>query len=84
MKAIFYTDNWKAFAKVLPKNRHVIGKSHTIAIEQNNSNTRHYLGRFTRKTKIVSRSIEMVELSIRLWVHVNKHSEFNIYQRIFK
>ncbi|MDR2570629.1 MAG: IS1 family transposase [Oscillospiraceae bacterium] len=50
----FYTDDWDAFSKVLPSERHVIGKAHTIAIEQDNSNTRHYLGRFTRKSKIVS------------------------------
>jgi len=43
-KCIFYTDDWSAFAKVLPKKRHVIGKAHTAAIEQNNSNTRHHLG----------------------------------------
>ena len=53
---IFYTDNWKAFAKVLPKKRHVIGKAGTIAIEQDNSNTRHHLGRMTRRTKVVSKS----------------------------
>lgn len=40
----FYTDAWDAFAKVLPPERHVIGKAYTIAIEQNNSNTRHHLG----------------------------------------
>ena len=29
---IFYTDNWDAFAEVLPPERHVIGKAHTIDI----------------------------------------------------
>ena len=64
----FYTDNWDAFANVLPPERHVIGKAHTIAIEQDNSNTRHYLGRFTRKTKVVSKKKEMVDMSIKLWL----------------
>ncbi len=41
---IFYTDNWEAFAKVLPADRHVIGKGYTITIEQNNSNARHIWG----------------------------------------
>ncbi len=82
--AVFYTDNWEAFANVLPKHSHVIGKAHTISIEQDNSNTRHHIGRFTRKTKVVSRSVEMVELSMRLWVHVNKPEEFAKYQIIFK
>ncbi|ETZ07441.1 IS1 transposase [Holospora obtusa F1] len=28
----FYTDDWDAFSKVLPKNRHNIGKSGTVCI----------------------------------------------------
>jgi insertion element IS1 protein InsB len=30
---VFYPDNWDAFAQVLPKERHIIGKAHTHAIE---------------------------------------------------
>ena len=69
-KATFYTDDWDAFAKVLPKNRHVIGKEHTVSIERNNSNTRYYLGRFNRKTKIVSKSEYMLNLSLQLWWYI--------------
>ena len=36
-KCIFYTDHWKGFKQVLPANKHVIEKKHTIAIEQDNS-----------------------------------------------
>jgi IS1 family transposase len=36
------------------------------SIEQNNSDTRHHLGRFARRTKAVSKSKEMVDLTIRL------------------
>ena len=43
----YYTDNWEAFAKVLPAERHHIGKSGTATVERDNSNTRHHLGRFT-------------------------------------
>ena len=50
----FFTDNWDAFAEVLPPERHIIGKTGTVAIERDNSNTRHHLGRFTRRTKVVS------------------------------
>jgi len=65
---IFYTDDWDAFAKILPPERHIIGKAGTITIEQDNSNTRHYLGRFTRRTKVVSKKDEMVNMSISLWL----------------
>jgi insertion element IS1 protein InsB len=64
---IFYTDDWDAFAKILPPERHVIGKAHTIVIERDNSNTRHHLGRFTRRTKVVSQLEHMVDISMRIW-----------------
>ena len=41
---IFYTDDWNAFAKILPSKRHVIGKAHTINIEHDiltNENISH-------------------------------------------
>jgi insertion element IS1 protein InsB len=63
----FYTDDWDAFSKVLPCERHIIGKAHTIDIEHDNSNTRHQLGRFTRRTKVVSQKEFMVDLTLRIW-----------------
>ena len=63
----FYTDNWDAFAEVLPPERHIIGKEHTVDAEHDNSNTRHHLGRFTRKTKVVSQLEHMVDISLRIW-----------------
>jgi len=80
---IFYTDNWKAFAKVLPKKRHVIGKAGTIAIEQDNSNTRHHLGRMTRRTKVVSKSEKMVHKSIKIWCALTTPKIFTEYQNSF-
>ena len=64
---IFYTDGWDAFAAVLPPERHVVGKAFTTAIESDNSNTRHHLGRFTRRTKVVSRCDFMVHLTLKVW-----------------
>jgi IS1 family transposase len=76
----FFTDNWDAFAEVLPPERHIIGKSGTHTIERDNSNTRHHLGRFTRRTKVVSKSPFMVDLSIRLWSALTKPDIFNQWQ----
>ena len=63
---IFYTDRWEAFAEVLPPGRHVVGKKHTVTVERDNSNTRHHLGRFTRRTKVVSRLAHMVDVTLRI------------------
>jgi insertion element IS1 protein InsB len=79
---IFYTDDWEAFSKVLPRERHIIGKSGTVAIEQDNSNTRHYLGRFTRRTKVVSKKIEMVDISIKLWVALTEPETLADFKKI--
>jgi insertion element IS1 protein InsB len=78
---IFYADDWNAFSKVLPKKRHVIGKSHTVVIEQNNSNTRHHLGRFTRRTKVVSKKVKMVDLSLKLWHALATEDIFTAFQK---
>jgi len=78
---VFYTDAWEAFAKVLPKSRHIVGKSHTHIIESNNSNTRHFLGRFTRKTKIVSKCEKAVDLSLKLSLALSESAVFSQFQQ---
>jgi IS1 family transposase len=77
---IFYTDNWSVFADVLPPERHIAGKTHTAAIERDNSNTRHHLGRFTRRTKIVSKKVAMVDLTLKLWQMLTLEPWFEKYQ----
>ncbi|MDR3110874.1 MAG: hypothetical protein LBU65_14495 [Planctomycetaceae bacterium] len=77
--AVFYTDNWNAFGKVLPSERHVVGKSGTVMIERNNGNTRHHLGR----SKVVSKSPLMVDLTLRLWNALTMPEVFKQYQQEF-
>ncbi len=79
----FYTDDRNAFAKVLPADRHVIGKEHTVTIERDNSNTRHHLGRMTRRTKVVSKKVKMIHASMKLWCTLTEPSIFRIYQATF-
>jgi hypothetical protein len=42
-------------------------QAETHGVERNNFRQRHWLGRFRRKTCIVSRSLEMVELPMTLF-----------------
>ena len=81
-KAVFYTDNWDVFAKVLPSDRHIIGKKYTTEIERDNSNTRHHLARFTRRTKVVSHNVDMVNNSLKLWLDLTSEYFFYIFQNI--
>ncbi len=75
----FFTDNWHVFSKILPKD--IIGKKGTVCIERDN--TRHCLGRMTRRTKIVSKKGEMVYGSIKLWVALSTLEIFAHYQEAF-
>ena len=79
---IFYTDDWNAFSQVLPPERHIIGKAHTIDIEHDNSNTRHHLGRFTRRTKVVSQLEHMVDITMRIWHTVTTTDLFSLLQKV--
>ena len=78
---MFYTDGWEVFEKVLPSVRHVSGKEHTGCIERDNSNTRHHLARFTRRTKVVSMCEKMVDLSLRIWHAVTTTEAFQTLQK---
>jgi insertion element IS1 protein InsB len=80
---LFYTDNWDAFAQVLPKERHIIGKAYTHAIERDNSSTRHYRARMTRRTKVVSKSAAMLHASLKLWCALTVPAIFAHYQALF-
>ncbi|OYW90275.1 MAG: IS1 transposase [Alishewanella sp. 32-51-5] len=82
-ECVYYTDDWDAFANVLPKDRHIIGKQHTVAIERDNSNTRHHLGRMTRRTKVVSKKVEMIDASMKLWCALTTPEIFDQYQNVF-
>ena len=76
----FYSDRWDAFAKVLPAWQHILGKKDTLHVERDNSNTRHFLARFTRRTKVVSKCPLMVVLSIRLCRSLQDPDIFSIFQ----
>jgi insertion element IS1 protein InsB len=68
---------------VLPKERHIIGKAHTHAIERDHSHTRHYLARMTRRTKVVSKSEAMIDASMKLWCALTVPAIFAHYQALF-
>ncbi len=52
-------DHWEAYSSEL-EGHHIETKTETRNIERNNSNSRHWFARFRRKSKVVSRSKEMV------------------------
>ena len=67
----YATDLWKVYQKIVPKTKHLISKKETTQVESYNSNVRHYLARFKRKTKCYSKSENLLKLSIYLLIYKN-------------
>lgn len=65
----FYTDDWKSYGKCLDSQRHHIGKTGTQGIERCNLNFRTHLKRLQRRTIGFSRSLQMHQCVIKLYVH---------------
>ena len=65
----FVTDDWEGYHRLIPESQLFAGKDLTVPIEQDNSNIRHFLARFRRRTKVVSKAVEMVDLSLRIYHH---------------
>ena len=63
-----------AYDKVIPnlcdkrETKHIISKAETCLVEAFNSSMRDRLARLGRKTKAYSKSKEMLEISLALWV----------------
>ena len=83
IECAFDTDDGKGYSKVWPTEWQVIGQKDTTCLEQNNSNSRHYLGRMTSRSKIGSRSEEMISLSMARWQALTQAEIFQDYQTKF-
>jgi len=79
----FVTDDWEGYHRVILEDQLFTGKDLTLPIEQDNSNVRHCLARFRRRTKVVSKCRTMVDLSLRLLHHLQDPSTFARYAQQF-
>ena len=64
---VYCTDQWGPYASVIPQD--TLGQSNTLThdIERNQCRQRHGFGRFKRQSIIVSKSKEMVDLTMALF-----------------
>ena len=65
---LYCTDDWAAYAELIPQGRLYVGKDQTHGIERDHSRQRHWLARFRRRTCVVSKAERMVDASIALFV----------------
>ena len=75
--ALIASDYWKAYQKVIPKEKHIQSKAEIDTVEGYNSLLRHYLARLRRKTKCYSKSKKMLEISIKLLI-LKRNNQLNI------
>ncbi len=71
-KAIIFSDYWKAYQAVIPREQHrAVGKEtgETAHIERWNNTLRQHLARFVRKTLSFSKCIKMHEICLKLFIH---------------
>jgi insertion element IS1 protein InsB len=64
----FYcTDHWPVYAAVIPPERLIMSKARADGIERHHGRQRHWFGRFKRKSIILSKAKDMVELTMALF-----------------
>jgi insertion element IS1 protein InsB len=80
---VFVTDDWEGFHRLIPAEQLLTGKDLTFPIEQDNSNIRHYLARFRRRSKVTSRARHMVDTSLRPLHHLMQPENFLLYRDTF-
>lgn len=64
---LYCADHWDVYPTEIPDELLIQSKSETVAIERNNCRNRHWFGRFKRKSIVVSKSLEMVDLTMALF-----------------
>jgi insertion element IS1 protein InsB len=70
------TDDREGFQRLIPQDRLFTGKDPTFPIEQDNSDVRHHLARFRRRSKVTSRARHMVDGALRLLCHLRRPGNF--------
>jgi insertion element IS1 protein InsB len=65
----FYTDGWGAYQRHLGPHQHVVGKRRTQQLERRHLTLRTRIKRLARRTICFSKSVQMHELMIGLFIN---------------
>ena len=65
--SVFFADSWEAYAELIPSEFLAQTKAQTHGVERNSFRQRRWFGCFRRKTCIVSRCKQMVDLTMSLF-----------------
>ena len=65
----YYTDDWGAYERKLPRSQHIIGKTNTQKIERKHLTLRTRIKRLARKTICFSKLEKMHDIVIGLFIN---------------
>jgi len=65
---LWFTDDWGSYERLLPEEKHIIGKRYTQKVERRNLNLRTRIKRLARKTICFSRSEELHDKVIGTYI----------------
>lgn len=68
-ETMFYADHYNVYPTIVPPEQLIQSKKETFTIEGQNSLMRHFLARLHRKTFCYSKSIEMLQYSLNLFLY---------------
>lgn len=74
---VYFVDHWEVYAELVLKVLLIQTKAEIHGVERDNFRQRHWFARFRRKTCIVSRSLQMVDLTMALYAKFWVNSTFN-------
>ena len=77
----YVTDGWKVYPGFIPDGDQIVCKTYMTRVEGENTRLRHYLARLHRKTLCYSKSVDMLQHSIRLLVHYLKFWDVPVPER---
>jgi IS1 family transposase len=81
-RCYFYvTDGWSVYPQFISEGDQIISKTYMTRVEGENTRLRHYLARLHRKTLCYSKSVEMLQHSIRLLIHYLKFWDVPVPQK---
>jgi len=73
----YCSDHYAAYGDVLDGTPLTQSKAHTNGIECNNSQQRHGVAHFKRRSLAVSRSVEMVEVTMKLFAYFQQRKNLH-------
>ncbi len=75
---IFFSDQYSVYRDFIPRKCLIQTKAEAHLIESDNFQQRHWFARFRRKTCCVSRSLEMIDLTVFLYEVFNVNKSVDI------